>query len=100
MELQRLAEQAMRTKVVHCKLQNYSVYIGRGSKWGNPFRIGPDGDRYEVIEKYSRWILTQPQLLSSLHELYGKTLGCWCAPNDCHGRVLAQLAEDMCGNEA
>lgn len=31
-----------------------AVYIGRGSKWGNPFRIGRDGDRAAVIAKYER----------------------------------------------
>ena len=33
-----------------------AVYIGRGSKWGNPFRIGIDGDRTAVIAKYECWL--------------------------------------------
>lgn len=83
----------MNTVVVHCK-HNYSdVYIGRPSKWGNPFAIGRDGAREEVIEKYREWIMTQPNLLSSLGELKGKILGCWCAPRACHGDVLAELAD-------
>ena len=36
-----------------------AVYIGRGSKWGNPFRIGPDGDRAAVIAKHERWLADQ-----------------------------------------
>jgi hypothetical protein len=36
-----------------------AVYIGRGSKWGNPVRIGPDGDRAAVIAKYERWLADQ-----------------------------------------
>lgn len=40
-----------------------AVYIGRGSKWGNPFVIGRDGDRAEVITKYERWLRTQHHLL-------------------------------------
>jgi Domain of unknown function (DUF4326) len=36
-----------------------AVYIGRGSKWGNPFRIGPDGDRVAVIAQYERWLAHQ-----------------------------------------
>lgn len=79
-------------KVVHCKRENYDVYIGRGGKWGNPFVIGKDGDRKEVIRKYKEWLLTQPHLLASLHELKGKTLGCWCAPKACHGDVLLEMA--------
>ena len=42
----------MTERVVHCKRENYDIYIGRGSKWGNPFVIGKDGSREEVVEKY------------------------------------------------
>ena len=38
----------------HAGVPAGAVYIGRGSKWGNPFRIGPDGDRAAVIAKYER----------------------------------------------
>ena len=85
----------MRTVVVHCKRSRYDIYIGRPHKWGNPFEVGKDGSREEVIEKYRDWIQTQPQLLSSLHELKGKTLGCWCKPKECHGDVLAELADNI-----
>jgi len=78
--------------VVHNKRAYYEVYIGRPGKWGNPFNIGKDGTREEVIEKYREWIQTQPKLLASLHELEGKILGCWCAPKACHGDVLSELA--------
>lgn len=81
------------TKVVHCKKERYDVYIGRPSIWGNPFEIGKDGSRLEVIEKYRKWVQTQPQLLSRLHELKEKVLGCWCAPKPCHGDVLKELME-------
>jgi uncharacterized protein YqeY len=77
-------------KVVHCK-DKHDVYIGRPSKWGNPFEIGKDGTREEVIQKYHDWVLTQPHLVCSLHELSGKTLGCWCKPKPCHGDALIQL---------
>ena len=78
--------------VVHCKRAEYDVYIGRPSRWGNPFQIGRDGTRDEVIARYERWVLEQPELLAALGELEGKTLGCWCAPKRCHGDVLALLA--------
>jgi hypothetical protein len=81
------------TKVVHCKRDRFDVYIGRPGKWGNPFSIGPDGTREEVLEKYGLWILEQTALLDDLHELKGKTLGCWCKPQDCHGDILAFLAD-------
>jgi hypothetical protein len=80
-------------KVVHCKRQPYDVYIGRPSKWGNPFVIGKDGNRDEVIAKYAEWIKTQPELMATLPELKDKVLGCWCRPYKCHGDVLTELAE-------
>lgn len=68
------------------------IYIGRPSKWGNPFQIGRDGDREEVIEKYRRYLLHSPGLLYQLTELKDKNLVCWCAPLPCHGDVLLELA--------
>ncbi len=82
------------TRVVHCKKDKYDVYIGRPSKWGNPFSIGKDGDREQVIVKYEQWILGEPELLKDLPELKGKTLGCWCSPNRCHGEILMRLANE------
>lgn len=96
----------MSRKVVHVKKDRYDVYVGRGkrSAWGNPFRIGVDGDRHEVIEKYKQWITKGDgrRLLVRLGELEGKTLGCWCAPSGgltadddmlCHGQILLKLLE-------
>ena len=82
-------------KVVHCRRRNYDVYIGRPSKWGNPFHIGPDGTRKEVIAKYREWVLTQPHLMAALPELKGKILGCHCHPLECHGDVLVALVARM-----
>lgn len=85
----------MATTVVH-KNEPHDVYIGRPSKWGNPFVLGKDGDRQEVISKYYDWITKQPNLMSAIHaELKGKRLGCWCSPLPCHGDVLAYLAESI-----
>ena len=75
------------------KMPPGSIYIGRGSKWGNPFVVGKDGTREEVIEKYAHWIFTQPHLMNSLHEIRGKNLVCFCAPLMCHGNVLVLLCE-------
>ena len=69
------------------------VYIGRPSKWGNPFVIGRDGNRDEVVRKYLDYILESENLLGDLHELKGKNLGCYCAPELCHGDVLIVLNE-------
>ncbi|CCV16361.1 DUF4326 domain-containing protein [Mesorhizobium sp. STM 4661] len=69
-----------------------AVYIGRGSKWGNPFIIGRDGDRAGVIAKYERWLANQHDLLRSLNELSGRDLVCFCVPRACHGHILIRLA--------
>ena len=78
--------------VVHCKRSPYDVYIGRPSKWGNPFEVGRDGLRDEVIEKYRAYVLTQFTVEEIQAELKGKILGCWCAPQNCHGDILSDLA--------
>ena len=91
--------------VVHCKKAKYDVYIGRPSKWGNPFtnRPGTKAEfilptRTEAINAYRKWITEGDgkHLLKDLHELRGKTLGCWCKPQSCHGDVLAELVELYC----
>lgn len=70
----------------------YDIYIGRGSKWGNPFVIGKDGDREEVIAKFKSklWeaIESDPALVEELKTLKGKALGCFCKPKPCHGDVI------------
>lgn len=75
------------------------IYIGRPSKWGNPFSHLPNTlakfrvtSRDEAIASFAAWIKTQPQLMAALPELKGKVLVCWCAPLACHGEVLAELA--------
>ncbi|WP_327210754.1 DUF4326 domain-containing protein [Rhizobium leguminosarum] len=65
--------------------------IDRKSKWGNPFVIGRDGDRFDVIAKHERWLADQHDLLKALDELAGRDLACWCHPLPCHGDVLHRL---------
>ena len=71
---------------------------------GNPFTHILDkktkadfivASRDEAIESYRNWILNQPQLLKDLHELKGKTLGCFCKPKSCHGDVLVELVNKV-----
>ncbi len=69
-----------------------AVYCGRPSPWGNPFVIGRDGTRTEVIAKYEIWIMRQPHLLARLDRLKGRDLICWCAPCACHCDILLRLA--------
>lgn len=82
------------------KNEPYDVYIGRGSKWGCPYTIIKDRptlateivDSKEVaLSKYKEYVLNSPELLDSLDELEGKTLGCFCKPEKCHGDILLEL---------
>jgi hypothetical protein len=88
--------------VVNCKNSEYDIYIGRPSKWGNPFTHISDkktlakfvkSNRYEAIESYKEWLLKGEgsYLLRDLDELKGKILGCWCHPKSCHGHFLSEL---------
>lgn len=70
-----------------------AVRIDRRTDWGNPFILGEDGDRAEVIARFAEHYLPyKPGLLAALPELKGKILGCWCAPLACHGHVLVAEA--------
>lgn len=90
------------SNVVHCLRDPYDIYIGRAmpkygltaSPWANPFRIGRDGTREEVVAKFEAYLLRSPGLMEHLPELRGRVLGCWCAPLSCHGDVLARHAAE------
>lgn len=78
-------------KVYNIK-RNYpagATYVGRPSKWGNPFVQGRDGTREEVIEKFRQWILASGK---DVWELRGQDLVCFCYPLPCHADVLIELA--------
>jgi hypothetical protein len=87
-------------KVVNLKKAPYDVYIGRGSKWGNPFTHLDNTTaehrvetREEAIARYEEYIMSNPTLFNQLPELKGKILGCYCKPQACHGDVLKRLCE-------
>lgn len=93
----------MTTRVVHCQKEAYDVYIGRDMPryrlkdlgWGNPYK----GDN--AVSNYRGYLMMHPQLLARIPSLQGKVLGCWCKSTDpyanmfidCHGDVLAELAD-------
>lgn len=87
------------TRVVHCKQEPYDVYIGRPSRWGNPFVIGRDGTREQVICKFRAWLHERVADGTFTHDdlrsLRGKTLGCWCKPAACHGDVIAAFVANL-----
>lgn len=85
-------------RVVNINKEPYDVYIGRPSKWGNPFTVEQYGRRV-AIEKYKEYIQTNETLLYSLYELDGKILGCSCKPLQCHGDVLLELRAKQIAEE-
>lgn len=88
--------------VVHHKKKPYDVYIGRPSKWGNPYSHQEDTlaqfkveTRAEAIDKYEAWVRSQPEMMLAIKtELKGKVLGCFCSPARCHGHILAWIANE------
>ena len=72
------------------------VRIDRKTRWGNPYVLGRDGTRADVIEKYRAWLWGEIRAgrvaLEDLAALADKRLACHCAPERCHGDVLAEAA--------
>jgi hypothetical protein len=90
----------MSTVVVNRKYETYDVYIGRPTKWGNPFKITNQCSRKEAVEMYRLWLEGKldapdgsipPTREEIIKELTGKRIGCSCAPLACHGDVLVEV---------
>lgn len=71
-----------------------AINIDRRTKYGNRYRIGPDGSREEVIAKHEKDFenLDEDEREKILSELRGKDLVCWCKPKACHGDIYFRLA--------
>ena len=88
----------MPTKIVNKIKEAYDIYIGRPSIFGNPYIIGEDGTREEVIKKFETYFYKRIdedlEFKSAVIGLRGKRLGCFCAPDhDCHGRIYVEYLE-------
>lgn len=85
------------------------VYVGRRNSkiqasipgsdgaFGNPFAINYKNSRADVLSKYRAYITADTETAKLLRariqkELKGKMLGCWCAPQDCHAEIIAEIA--------
>jgi len=103
------------TKVVNKYYEDFDVYIGRGSIFGNPYTSKPLDEtkasysvstKEEAIEKFEYYFLNkmndEPEFLREVLKLKDKTLGCFCRPKDgfkgkllCHGQVIAGFLDDI-----
>ncbi len=85
-------------RVVHCKKEPFSVYIGRPSRLGNPFIIGKDGTREQVVIKFKHYAVNSPVIRRMIMELKeDDVLGCFCHPEDCHGNAIMEIWKDLTG---
>jgi len=88
---------------------NNNIYIGRqgpvfinkkrfpstASKWCNPYKVNKDNsNREEVLTQYETYIKSK-MTKEDFESLRGKTLGCWCKPNSCHGDVLVRIVNEL-----
>jgi len=90
-------------QLVNKKIHSYDIFIGRPSIYGNPFKIGPDGNREEVVMKYRKYFhdrIESDQLFREAVELLrNKVLGCFCTPLLCHGSVFVEYLEVSDNND-
>ena len=85
-------------KVVNMRKSKWDVRVDRMSRLGNPYRIGKDGNRKEVIAKYRKYLW---RCIKGKNEVYKELiklsymdnntrLGCWCKPKACHGDIIVK----------
>ena len=99
----------IKTKTIEVKIatvinidrgEDFDVYIGRGSGFGNPYAIGFDGDREDVIRKFKYdfdrdYLKEGAAVKEKLKKLRGKRLGCHCKPDPCHGDILVEYLNSL-----
>lgn len=84
-------------RVVNRHKEQFDVYVGRGTKWGNPYKDLPRKDAialYRVL--FIRWVRDGIITREELMELKGKRLGCSCHPKPCHADIIAQAVNKLC----
>lgn len=93
-----------KTTVVNIKTDEYDVYIGRPGRgqdgyFGNPFILMPWQKRGATLEVYRQYFYDKikifPEFKRRVHELKGKRLGCFCAPEPCHGDIIAEYLNNL-----
>lgn len=89
-----MAERVQRRRTAGWRMPANTVYVGRPSKWGNPFPVVA-GDHAGAVAAYRRWLAERLDVLGPMirAELAGRDLACWCPPGrPCHADVLLAVA--------
>lgn len=88
------------------KMPAGAIYVGRPTKWGNPFKVSLNCDRRRAVHLYRWWldgatiegadIYPKPPTRDDINrELRGHDLACWCKPGEsCHADVLLRIANE------
>ncbi|QDH49270.1 hypothetical protein PHYNN_126 [Pantoea phage Phynn] len=85
-------------RVVNKYKSDFDVDIQRGTKWGNPFKLGNRGESIAAFIPYFQGLIRSGEItIAELRELDSKTLGCSCAPLPCHGDYIAHCVNVVCG---
>ena len=86
-------------EVVNIK-DNYDVYVGRPSKWGNPYtHLEKSAAKFKVdsieeaVKKYEEYLISNKELFNSLFELKNKKIACWCKTKKCHAYILKKYVD-------
>lgn len=80
-------------------IEKWDIRVDRTSLFGNPYLIGRDGDRKEVVQKFKTYflnrMLTDSNFRNRVLALRGRVLGCWCNEGDlCHARIIADFLNE------
>jgi hypothetical protein len=75
-----------------------TVFVGRPTRWGNPFD-DPKLSNAEKVRLYEAWITelmaVVPAIRDNILKLRGKNLACWCKLSEpCHADVLLRIANE------
>ena len=83
-------------RVVNLRKEKFTHYIGRGSIFGNPYKIGVSGTRQDVVGNYEKYARNNPTLLEKIKTLPKEAvLGCYCAPLECHGNIIIKIWKEL-----
>jgi hypothetical protein len=110
-----MAERIQRKRTKGWRMPEGAVYVGRPTKWGNPFPVKEHGE--VAVEMFDQWLgygisagadclVPYPEpgqlkaladrrdrILGDIGDLRGKDLVCWCHWMDpCHADVLLEIA--------